>query len=266
MKLDLRHAGDHPDGHPKGHPEVLLPSREGATLPLAETFLSVQGEGRWSGVPAYFIRLSGCNLRCAWCDTPYASWAPEGGSVAVADLVAQARASGAPDVVLTGGEPLLFDGVGPLTLALRRAGLRITIETAGTIARPPDRLACDLMSISPKLASSTPREGDPRDPGGVWRRRHEAARINIPALQALIDGFPNRQLKFVVASDPDILEIETLLARLRGWRPEEILLMPEGVAMPSDLAWAWLLSRCLPRGWKPCPRLHIALFGNVRGT
>jgi 7-carboxy-7-deazaguanine synthase len=224
-------------------------------LPVAETFASIQGEGGLTGVPSFFIRLSGCNLRCAWCDTPYASWRPEGDARAIADLVREARESALRHVVVTGGEPMIFPQVAPLTHALRDAGLHITIETAGTIVQP---VACDLMSISPKLANSTPH--------GPEAARHEARRINIPVLQSLLDSHPERQIKFVFTGPGDLPEVESILARLRGWRADDIMLMPEGVAAPDpDLRQA-TIDACMRHGWRYCHRLHIELFGNRRGT
>ena len=117
-------------------------------------FYSLQGEGALVGVPSVFIRTSGCNLRCSWCDTPYTSWQPEGD-----DLDAGGRSSTRCErtrrrhVVVTGGEPMIAPEIVALTEHLRERGLHITIETAGTVFTP---VACDLMSISPKLANSTP--------------------------------------------------------------------------------------------------------------
>ncbi len=242
------------------------------TLRIAETFVSIQGEGRWTGVPSAFIRVSGCNLRCAWCDTPYASWNPEGPTRPIDELAAWAATQkGVRDVVFTGGEPMLFDAIEPLARAIRAAGLRITIETAGTIHRAPatgaasSGLACDLLSISPKLANSAPTD-DPRDPTGTWAKRHEADRLNIPTLQRLLNDYSNRQLKFVVAGPDDLAEIDALLAQLHGWAPRDILLMPEGVTLAPPGTHAWIVETCIGRGWIFCPRLHIQLFGNRRGT
>jgi 7-carboxy-7-deazaguanine synthase len=238
-------------------------------LPISETFHSIQGEGKLTGVPSLFIRLSGCNLRCAWCDTPYASWRPEQLPRSIDSLVELGRAGGARHAGLTGGEPMIFPQLVPLSRALAEAGFHITIETAGTVP-PAAGLRCDLMSISPKLANSTPTEAQCRE-GGIepaWSSRHEARRINIPALQSLLDLCPSpaHQLKFVVTGAADLPEIDALLARLRGWTPSDVLLMPEGVAAPTPGRRDAVLRICLERGWRYCHRLHIDLFGHTRGT
>ncbi|MFO0858830.1 MAG: 7-carboxy-7-deazaguanine synthase QueE [Phycisphaerales bacterium] len=246
-----------------------------STLPISETFLSVQGEGKLTGVPSFFIRLSGCNLRCTWCDTPYASWNPDGAQRTIASLIDEAVASKVGHVVVTGGEPLIFERIDELLSGLRDAGLHITIETAGTVFRS---VPFDLMSISPKLSNSDP-VGDPRDADGKWLKLHQARRINLAALQALIDAardaeigsrFSRRtrdlQLKFVVSTPLEISEIEALLGQLQRWNRDDVLLMPEGVVLPSHEKKAWIVNECIARGWRYCSRLHIELFGNKRGT
>ena len=228
---------------------------------ISETFYSLQGEGELTGVPSVFIRTSGCNLRCNWCDTPYASWNPEGTERAVADLVAEVRATPARHVVLTGGEPMIAKNIRDLAAALRGAGQHITIETAATVA--PDGIACDLASMSPKLGNSAP---DSRLPD-AWRARHEATRWNPDAVRAWVDGY-SYQFKFVVSTPADVAEMEGLIGSLgRDVPRHKILLMPEAVSLEKmrERA-AWLGELCKERGYRYAHRLHIELYGNKRGT
>lgn len=231
-------------------------------LPIAETFVSIQGEGKLTGVPSWFMRVAGCNLRCAWCDTPYASWQPSGLQRSVDDLLEEARSSGVRHAVLTGGEPMIFDPIATLADGLAGLGIHVTIETAGTVHR---NIHCDLLSLSPKLANSTPA-GDPRDPDGAWARRHEQRRLNFDALRALLADHAQRQIKFVVSSPADLAEIESILGQLPGVAAQDVLLMPEGVLSPDRSQLGWLVRACLDRGWRYCHRLHIELFGNRPGT
>jgi 7-carboxy-7-deazaguanine synthase len=239
-----------------------------ATLAISETFTSIQGEGKLVGVPSWFVRTSGCNLRCAWCDTPYASWRPEGATRTIGSLIDEARSSGVRHAVVTGGEPLMFGPIGELCAGLRDIGMHVTIETAGTLA---PAVHADLMSISPKLSTSTPTDEQARA-GKIelaWAGaggRHDERRINLVSLQSLIDRHAERQLKFVVCDERDLIEIEQLLSKLSGWSRGDVLLMPEGVVSPSAETRRWLADECVWRGWRYCSRLHIELFGNKRGT
>jgi len=233
------------------------------TLPISETFVSIQGEGKLTGTPSWFCRLSGCNLRCTWCDTPYASWAPEKTDRSIDSLVEEALASGVKHAVLTGGEPMIFKGLVPLSNELAKRGMHITIETAGTVVLPG--VSCHLLSLSPKLANSTPVD-DPRDPDGVWAKRHEQRRLNYESLNMLIASTPDRQMKFVVASADDLPEIESVLDRITGFEPHDVMLMPEGVSVPDRDSIQWIIDECVRRGWSYCPRVHIQLFGDTRGT
>ena len=227
---------------------------------IAELFYSIQGEGKLMGVPSVFVRASGCNLRCVWCDTPYASWDPQGDDVSVADIVRQVQAHPARHVVITGGEPLIMPDITELCEALAAADYHITVETAATVFKP---LKLDLASLSPKLANSTPIHRD----GGRLAQMHEQRRLNIPVIQSFIDTAPAFQLKFVVAETSDMHEIEQLLSQLRGWRPEDVLLMPEGTDAATLAGRApWIARICKEKSYRYCPRLHIHLYGNKPAT
>lgn len=229
-------------------------------MKLAELFHSIQGEGKLAGVPSVFVRASGCNLRCTWCDTPYASWNPEGEDVPIERIVARVAGYACHHVVLTGGEPMIMQDILPLCAALKDRGHHITMETAATVFAP---VKIDLASLSPKLSNSTPTERE----GGRFAAAHEAHRINVPTIQRLIDDSPEFQLKFVVAVESDLKEIHGLLEKLRHWSPADVLLMPEGTNQTALAEkTAWLADICKQTGFRLCPRLHIALYGNRRGT
>ena len=224
-------------------------------MKIAEIFYSLQGEGALVGVPSVFVRTSGCNLRCVWCDTPYTSWHPEGVELSVDEILARVAAhTQARHVVLTGGEPMIAPQAVELTEALRARGLHITIETAGTVFHP---VACDLMSISPKLAHSTP--------AGPWAATHERLRIQPDVLARLMQSYEH-QLKFVVADPKDMDEIRSLLEQLAADR-SKVILMPEGI--DADILrerGRWLAEICKREGFRFSPRLHVDLYGNMRGT
>jgi len=228
---------------------------------ISEIFYSLQGEGELAGVPSVFVRTSGCNLRCNWCDTPYASWSPEGRTMDNEEIVAEVTRHPAKHVVLTGGEPMIAPGIHELAAGLRERGYHITIETAATV--PPGDIACDLASLSPKLAHSAP---DARL-DETWRSKHEALRWQPAVVGAWLAG-GNYQLKFVVSHEADVSEMEAMLGETGCRIPaSKILLMPEGVTVEALRARSgWLGELCKARGYRYAPRLHIELYGNRRGT
>jgi 7-carboxy-7-deazaguanine synthase len=224
-------------------------------LKIAELFYSIQGEGSLLGVPSVFIRTSGCNLRCAWCDTPYTSWQPEGTDLELDRILDEVAAHPARHVVVTGGEPMIAPDIIALTERLRECGLHITVETAGTVFAP---VACDLMSISPKLANSTPL--DPR-----WSRQHDRLRIQ-PAVLAELMARYEYQLKFVIARPDDLDEVRRLVEMLSADR-ERVILMPEGTDSERlRERGLWLAEVCKAEGFRFSPRLHVDLWGARRGV
>jgi 7-carboxy-7-deazaguanine synthase len=226
---------------------------------IAEIYRSIQGEGLLTGTDSVFIRASGCNLRCWFCDTPHTSWSPEGEDLSVDEIVARTLALECEHIVLTGGEPMLFAELIPLASALRAAEKHITIETAGTLYLP---VACDLMSVSPKLANSTPTE----DVAGRWRERHERDRHAPEVIHRLIDEYPY-QFKFVVDRREDVDDVERYLAEFPKLIRSRVMLMPQGID-PQSLAHQaeWLEPFCREHNMNYCPRKHIEWFGGRRGT
>ncbi len=224
---------------------------------IAEIFHSVQGEGEYAGTPSVFVRTTGCNLRCWFCDTPYTSLHPEGPQQDWRDVLRKVLEWDCPHVVLTGGEPLLQPEIVPLAHALREEQRIVTIETAGTVFRSVE---ADLMSVSPKLSNSTPHEA------GRWRVRHGRDRDRPEALRQLISRSPY-QLKFVVDQPIDLDEIVEYLGQFPEVTAERVWLMPQGICQADLIEKAkWLAPAAERLGYQFCPRRHIELFGSVRGT
>jgi len=224
---------------------------------IAEVFHSVQGEGEFCGTASVFVRTTGCNLRCWFCDTPYTSWKPEGTQRDWKELLAEVLQFECQHVVLTGGEPLLQAAIVPLSQALRDAGRYVTIETAGTVFRPA---AADLMSISPKLSNSAPRDSS------RWQMRHERDRTRLDVIRQLIADH-HYQFKFVIDERRDLDEVARYLDQLPEIDANCVWLMPQGVSA-DELAsrTEWLAPAAAALGYRLSPRRHIELYGHVRGT
>ena len=226
---------------------------------ISEIFYSVQGEGRLLGTPSVFIRTSGCNLRCVWCDTPYTSWKPEGENRSVREILAETKRYPTSYVVVTGGEPLLAPEIEELAVRLKKANYHITIETAATIFKP---IACDLVSMSPKLSNSTPWKREK----GKFARMHEERRLSFPVIQRFMDGY-DYQLKFVADQRKDFTEIERVLKNLKNVERDRVLVMAQGRTKRelSEKA-RWIVDLCRKHSFRYTPRLQIELYGNRRGT
>ena len=226
---------------------------------ISEMFYSIQGEGFLCGVPSLFVRTTGCNLRCSFCDSPHTSWNPEGEEHSLNEIMEIAARYPSRHVVITGGEPYLQNELPELCDRFKDAGYYITIETAGTVFRP---LHADLLSIRPKLSNSIPRLLD----DGKHAQRHDAARMNAEVLRSLI-AQGDYQLKFVVDAPDDLKEIEVFLKEIGGVERSRVLLMPQGITRKElDERAGWLVEYCKQQNYRYCPRLHIELYGNKRGT
>ncbi|NIA17441.1 MAG: radical SAM protein [Planctomycetes bacterium] len=211
-----------------------------------EIFYSLQGEGSLAGVPSVFIRLSGCPLRCKWCDTKYA-WAESAGEdFSVEQIVRNVQKFDCASVVITGGEPMINDGLAELAAKLKSAQKHITIETAGIVFATD--IPCNLMSISPKLNNAG------------------AGRLEPGVIRELIDNY-DYQLKFVVENESDIYEINELLARLDGVDKKRVMLMPQAKSRCEYIAKAPVVAEiCKKTGFVFCPRLQVLLWDNAEGS
>jgi 7-carboxy-7-deazaguanine synthase len=228
-------------------------------MKIAEIYNSLQGEGFLTGVESTLVRASGCNLRCWFCDTPYTSWHPEGEDLSVHEILARVDRLARSHVIVTGGEPMLYSELIPLGAALRARGLHITIETAGTLYLPVE---CDLMSISPKLAGSTPSAS--QSPG--WSARHERVRQAPDVVRRLVREYPY-QIKFVVDTRSDCELVEEYLRELTEIDRSRAMLMPQGTDRQTlERQAEWLEPYCREHQLHFCPRKHIEWFGLVRGT
>lgn len=227
---------------------------------IAEIFYSIQGEGLFSGMPSVFIRVTGCNLRCGWCDSKYAIMGIGGRQLNPDDVNNEIRNYPTRHIVITGGEPMLINDIHALARRLIGVGKHVTIETNATL--PPKGILCSLSSLSPKLSNSTPGQMV----GANWRQLHKKRRINIDAIRAWIADY-DYQLKFVVRSRKDIIEVVRFVEDIgRSVLPEKVFLMPEGVRQSiidkrSDV----VVDACKQYGFRYCDRLQIRLFGNKRG-
>ena len=249
----VRMSGNRRDGFEQG--QVVF--RVCAALLISEIFASIQGEGQFTGTPSVFVRLSGCNLRCHFCDTPYASWQPEGTDMSVSQILEAVGQWWHPHVVITGGEPLLFKELPELTEALKLQDRFLTIETAGTVFQD---IQADLMSISPKRRNSTPWQSS------EWAQRHEQRRHQPGVIRQLSESY-ECQYKFVIDQPDDVADVLQYLEEFPEIERTSVWLMPQAI-MPDVLTekLIWLQPLALEHGFHLATRLQIQQFGNRRGT
>ena len=261
--------------------------------PICDLFVSIQGEGKYMGVPSVFIRVSGCNLRCVFkgsiCDTPYSSFKPEESKYTVQEVIDFVKNNPKiGHVVITGGEPLLYakdEDFRTIIRELNKLNKFITIETNGT--KPmldPLNFKIGLYSVSPKLSTSVcPKElceknGIPEQ----MAERHNKERINIDVLTNIALYSNDYQFKFVYSGPECVDEIDEIYRRMANKISGEeeftrmfyfnnhpnkhTMLMPEGITNESIAEKGKEITDiCISRGWSYTDRLHIRLFGDKRG-
>jgi len=227
---------------------------------ISEIFESVQGEGINIGVLSTFVRFSGCNLSCAWCDTKYASSKENGKYMTVDSVVDEIRKFHNNNIVLTGGEPLLQDGIMELIRELRQMKYFVEVETNGTIGYPDFQpldnyfYQPNLWNVSLKLVSS-----------GISKQGRIRKEV-IRRFQRIDDERKNVVWKFVIQHEKDFKEAMKLVDE---FRLRNVVFMPQTTrrSQVQDLIYIHDLmkERCLPENFRVLPRLHIIMYGNVRG-
>jgi len=216
-----------------------------------EIFHSLQGEGLLAGAPSVFIRLAGCPVGCVWCDTKYAWDDNEGEELPISEIVNRIVHWPCRYVVITGGEPMLNPQLPELARAIKERNKHITIETSGI--KFVCGLACDLMSVSPKLSNSM-----------------QAGEVNpvqqyLSSLKQLIRRYPY-QLKFVVDSPDDLPEIQEAVEQIGGVSAEKVMLMPQAKKRDELIAKSPMVAQlCKEAGYCFCQRLHILLYDGAKG-
>jgi 7-carboxy-7-deazaguanine synthase len=209
-------------------------------LKLTEIFLSLQGEARGVGLPTVFVRLTGCPLRCQYCDTAYAFY---GGQWAgIDDIVEQVRNYGVSNVCVTGGEPLAQKRCVQLLDKLLDAGLKVSLETSGAI---------DISPVDPRVSRvvdiKTPDSGECAQ--NLW--------TNLEQLT------PNDQLKFVICSESDYQWAKAKLVEFSLPDRCEVLFSPSySQIAPRQLA-EWIIADRLPVRFQM--QLHKQLWGEEQG-
>ncbi len=217
-----------------------LRSPYSSTCSISETFVSLQGEGAWAGWPCYFIRLSGCNLRCTYCDTRYAYTGRE--EKDITGLIEEWRQSRIDLIEVTGGEPLFQPGTLTLLRALLDEGAKVLLETNGSL--PLSDVPREVIKI---VDRKTPGSGMEK----FWLEEN---------LRWLNQG---DQLKFVITDQEDYEWAREEVLRLCLWRYTEVLFSPVWKSLaPSDLA-GWIVADRLPVRFQI--QLHKVLWGDKRG-
>jgi 7-carboxy-7-deazaguanine synthase len=237
--LTLPLTGAAPVSGPGEAAEGATPPATG-TLRVTEVFCSLQGETSRTGLPTVFIRLSGCPLRCRWCDTTYSFQGGE--TVALGTLLARVAEFGVPTVCVTGGEPLAQKNCLPLLTALCDAGYSVSLETSG---------ALDVGKVDPRVSRIV--DIKPPESGGAERNRWE----NLDHLT------PHDEIKFVLASRADYEWAREIIGTRKLPQICPVLVSPVQDELAPALLAEWVLADRLPVRMQV--QLHKLLWGTQQG-
>lgn len=193
-------------------------------LYLTEIFPSIQGETTKTGLPTVFIRLSGCHLRCSWCDTDYSF--KRGTPYTIDDIVKQTIGYKIQDICVTGGEPLLQPGVYPLMESLLDTGLHVSLETSG---------ACTTANVDPRVQVIL----DVKCPGSGMADKHDMSNFSRLRLRD--------EIKFVLQNRKDYEYALSICRRFNLFeKPNEILFAPSFEELDPQTLVSWILEDHLP--------------------
>ena len=242
---------------------------------IGEMYSCLQGEGKFIGIPHLLIRVSGCKLRCqfaeSFCDTPFASWAPEKGKFTLDDVRDFYRKY--PQIkytMITGGGPTAHAELlkNLCDIAVDEFGHYITIETEGSEFV---QTKAQFISLSPKLANSTPRPGTMNPYTGKLvteanKKQHEKWRCNYDAMKDLLNSHEDFQVKPVISNKNQLEEFKAL-QKILSVPNDKVYLMPEGLNREQlTRRRQWLSEICIEEGYNFTDRLHIITYGDKRGT
>ena len=210
-------------------------------MQISEIFYSLQGEGISLGKPVVFVRLSGCHLRCVWCDTKYTWPLSSGEKMTLAEIVKEIKKFPAKHIVITGGEPLLQQD--ELKKLLEKLpGYYVEMETSGDI-KPTLGKLIDHYNCSPKLSS--------------------AKNQNFS-----LKKFPKSKTwyKFVIDNEAELKEVKKMM-KDHNIDKDRVILMPQGIDTKelSERS-KWLAEICKKENFRFSPRMHIYIWGNTLGT
>lgn len=223
---------------------------------VCEMFYSIQGEGILEGIPSVLVRLVGCNLCCDWCDTKDIMNKENYVTLNENELLERLSMYQCKYVIITGGEPTLFQSLEQLICLLQKHGYHITVETNGTIKT---KIHCNLISISPKLSNSIPKSIRSEE----QLKSYNQKRINIDAIRYHMRN-GNYQIKFVVRDmQEDFDEIKEILSEIGEYDEERILIMPQAASVEQlNEMQAKIVRLCIINKMRYANRLQLQVWGN----